>query len=449
MISPIDIILISLYFVAIAFIGYKSSKKSSPSDYVLGSKKLSMWDTIATLTATKITASIIVTYTALVYVFGISALWIYIGVAIGYLLFLRFATMLKKEGDRHNYYSMADYFHKRYGYFSGKLVAVVMLLIFELNFVVQLIGGAKILEALTGLSFFWGVILCGGIVLFYLFLGGFKAVVKTDSAQFVAIILLFIALGAVLVGNFTFVPEQWEVFSLGPQMIIPFLLVGMMFPFSAPDMWQRVLAAKDVKSLRKSFKFATGLYVFFGFLLSIIALIIRNKLPGIDPDSSLAMGFISLLPAGLLGLGLVALFAAIMSSADSFAFVCGGFLMHDVLEKTKNRATSLKYGLLAVTIVGMLFAVGFQSIIDASYLLAGLLMGLSAVVLMTWIWPRLHSSLIKTGIIVSLICVALFTIFQGIVATLFVVGIVSSIAGVLAAKFFLYITKRKIYIVNR
>lgn len=433
MINALDITLIIAYFVAIIWVGYRSSRQESKGDYIIGSKKIGVWHNIATLTATKVTASIIITYVALVYVFGIGAIWIFIGIAFGYLLFLLFGIMLKKEGDKYNYYSIADYFYHRYGYFTGKLVSIVVFLTFFLNFTIQIIGGALILETLTNLSFFLGVLIVSGVVLFYLYIGGFKAVVKTDVVQLVSIVVLFAVLGLLLFTNFTYQPEQWNLFSPGIGMIISFFIVGILFPFSAPDMWQRVLAAKSVNSLKKSFVVTTIVYVLFGVLLSIIAIIIRLKLPGIEADVALVEGFTNLLPAGLLGVALVPLFAAIMSSADSFAFICSGLLMHDIIFRNKehNKVVSLKYGLLIVVLLGITLALAFQSILDASFLLAGFFMVFSIIIITTWIKKSVKPITINLGIIFGVLITGIYSAFKGLEPTLIIIGVIGGVIGMI------------------
>jgi Na+/proline symporter len=297
------------------------------------------------------------------------------------------------------------------------------------NFTIQLIGGAKILNSLTALPFIWGVILCSSVVLFYLYLGGFNAVVKTDIVQFVAIIVLFAVLGIFLLSNFSFEATQWNLMDAGPAMILPFLLVGILFPFSAPDLWQRALAAKSVRTLKKSFIFTTSLYISFGILLSLIAMVIRLKMPGIDADVALVQGFVQLLPQGLLGAGLVALFAAIMSSADSFAFICAGLLMHDIFKNDKRSIRSLKWGILITIFLGTIAALFFQSILDASYLLASIFMMFSVVVLATWIKKGIQPITLNFAIFIGLIITLFVGMIMGISATLIVVGILGGLIG--------------------
>jgi Na+/proline symporter len=430
MVAPVDIGLIALYLLAVAFIGYRSSRKESKKDYLIASKNLGVWDNIATLSATKITASIIITFVALVYLFGISTLWAYVGTGIGYILFLYFALKIKREGDKYNYNSMSDYFFHHYGTVTGKIVSFIIFLTIFINFTVQLIGGATIIKALTGLAFIWGVLLCGIVVLFYLYLGGFKAVVKTDVVQFVAIVVLFFILGVFLFSNFTFESSHWNPLSGGAKFIIPMLLVGILFPFSAPDLWQRAIAAKDTRSLKKSFIITTILYLLFGFLLGIIALTIRLKLPAANPDTALVQGFALMLPPGLLGFGLVALFAAIMSSADSYAFISSEVLMHSLIGRKKT-LSSLKHGILGIMLAGMIFAILFQSIIKASFLLVGLFMVMSVAVIATWIKPNIKKITLNTTIIFGIISTLAMIPFIGFTAMMVVIGIGSGLLGLI------------------
>jgi Na+/proline symporter len=429
MIATIDIILIAAYFIAIAIVGYTSSKKETAKEFIIADKKLGVWANITTLAATKVTASIMITYLALVYVFGISAMWLYIGATIGLVLYLLFAIKLKKEGDKHNYYSIADYFYHRYGESTGRTITIITTILIFLNFTIQLIGGAMILQSLTGLSFILGILLCAGIILFYLYLGGFKAVVKTDMVQFIAIILLFVVLGIFLSSNFTYQATQWDLMSAGPKMIIPFLIAGILVPFSATDIWQRTLAAKSVKTLKKSFIITTIIYVIFGFVLTMIAIIIKIKLPNIAADTALVTGFTQLLPAGLLGLGLVALFAAIMSSADSFAFISAGLLMQDLIYRNKkhNKVKSLKYGILIVILLGSFLSIAFESILSASYLLTALLMSLSIIVLATWIKKDINPRLIKAPLIIGAIITLAYGLLISMTEVLILVSIISTL----------------------
>jgi len=441
MISSVDIFLIIGYFLIIAVVGYLSSRKESKEDFFIAGKNLGVFESICSLGSTKISAGIMFAFVAFIYLFGISALWMIFGVIIGYFLFLLFAIKIKKEGDLNQYYTMGDYFRHRYGLIVGKVVSIVVFVFIFLNFSIQLIAGSKMFESLTNTHFAIGVVLFSTIILFYLYLGGFKAVVKTDVVQFISMILFLFILGVFLFSNFEYIPSQWEIMNAGPMAIISLLLVGSILPFSSPDLWQRVFATKDVKTLKKSFIFTIMLFALVGILLSLVAIIIKIKLPGIDPEMALISGFQFLLPSGLLGIGLITLFAAIMSSADSLAFVSSEMLLYNVLE-FKRTVGNLKIGIILILILGSFSAIFFRSLLDVVHLCLGLYAIISSVVLMTWFRKYISRIVIISGVLIGVLSILSTTLIMGIGKYLIIVGFLGGILGMIIGKCISLIVER-------
>lgn len=98
-----------------------------------------------------------------------------------------------------------------------------------------------------------------------------------------------------------------------------FFMIGILIPFFSAELWQRVYAAKDIQTVRKSLVISATVYPIIGILIIIIGLSISSQLQGIDPDMALVKGFTDILPPEIFGLGLIILFASIMSSAG---FLC-------------------------------------------------------------------------------------------------------------------------------
>jgi len=86
----IDYVLIAIYFLVLLYIGYKVSRKQKDEDYLIGERKISTFGTMATVNASK-TGSILMIFVALVYLWGISAIWYFIGMMIGIFIFIPFA----------------------------------------------------------------------------------------------------------------------------------------------------------------------------------------------------------------------------------------------------------------------------------------------------------------------------------------------------------------------
>jgi len=122
-ITTLDIVFIVAYFLLVIIVAYVKTRKSTPEEFLIAKRKLGIWQTISTVNATK-TGSILLLYTALLYLYGFSAMWYFIGVAAGYLLFIPFAVKLhKRHGAKH--YTLADYFFHSYGKITGYAASVI------------------------------------------------------------------------------------------------------------------------------------------------------------------------------------------------------------------------------------------------------------------------------------------------------------------------------------
>ena len=442
MLTFVDIIFIFMYFLVIGLVGYFSSKNETSEDFFIAERNLNTFNSVCSITSTKINAEHLLTIVSAVYLFGISTIWIVIGVIFGYTLFLQFAIGLKKEGDLNNYYTMGDYFKHRYGTITSKIVSIIIVTYLFCNVSIQFIAGSKIIESLTSLPFCMGVLLCSVVISFYLFLGGFKVVIKTDIVQFVSMFLLLFVLGVFLYSNFEFVPSQWEIFAVGPKLIIVFFLIGFILPFATPALWQRIFAVKDVKTVKKSLILVTIVYTFFCMLLIFLAFIIKIKLPGIDPDTALIAGFQNLLPTGFLGIGIVTLFAAIMSSADSYIFVASEMLLYNILG-LKRSVRSLKIGIIFISTLTTISALFFMSLLNVMYILLGLACVVSSAVIASWIWKYISSIVVISGMLIGVIGIFLFIILAGMenMRILPIIGLFGGISGMIIGKCILLVIK--------
>ena len=93
MLSTLDFVLIGAYFVVLLIIGYFSSRRQKDEDYLIAERKLGAWSTMATVNASK-TGAILMAFVALVYLWGFSAIWYFIGMVLGFLVFIPFAIKL-------------------------------------------------------------------------------------------------------------------------------------------------------------------------------------------------------------------------------------------------------------------------------------------------------------------------------------------------------------------
>lgn len=123
---------------------------------------------MATVNASK-TGSILMTFVALTYLWGISAIWYFIGVIVGIFIFLPFALKLK-EKSKNTYYTLADYLRYNYGKVSALFASFLSIFLMFSLATMNIIAGTKLLTFFTGLSFEIGAVLMVLVTFVYLVL---------------------------------------------------------------------------------------------------------------------------------------------------------------------------------------------------------------------------------------------------------------------------------------
>jgi SSS family solute:Na+ symporter len=233
-----------------------------------------------------------------------------------------------------------------------------------------------------------------GIILIYTVMGGLKAVIYTDTIQWIILLvgLIFFAIPFALAdvgGIFGFVRHlpaeytdmtnvSWSQLVNWFVTIIPIWLIGM-------TLYQRMYATKDEKQAKKAW-FIAGLFewpimAFTGVILGMAA---RIFFPESEPELGLPRLLQEVLPIGIKGIVIAAYFSAIMSTADSCLIASSGNLTNDVLERYIFKNLSNKWMMrlsqivtLIIGLVAIVIAISFQSVLDVilqaySFMVAGL-----------------------------------------------------------------------------
>ncbi len=447
-----DFVVIFAYLALVVLIGYVESKKQTEEGFLIANRNLGMWSGIATINATK-TGGLLLSYTALVYLYGVSAFWAFIGVGLGYLLFIPFAKRLREHSSG-RFYTLADYFKKRYGGFAAKMASVINIIMMVGFFVGSLVASAKVIDRFVGVDYVVATIVTSAVVLIYLLLAGFKAVVKTDVLQYAVIVFVLLYLALYLFGGATISPDEFALLQAGPATIIGLLLIGFLLPFASPDLWQRVYALKDERVMSKSILYSVIIYVGVGAVLTLIALSIKSVLPELDPDIAIVDGFAQLLPAGLTGLAVIVFFGAFMSSMDTYAFTASSSFIQDFFSRDLKKAlivSRIRLFMAMMVIVSTGIALFLRSVIDAAFLFVAFASVLSIPVIATWVRPKIKKKTVEVALVVGLVILSIFIVKDvlgaGLDPTLILKGIVGALLGLvigaLYAKMLVVVSRRK------
>lgn len=197
------------------------------------------------------------------------------------------------------------------------LGSVTIILAFIATMVVQFIGGARLLETATGLSYQQGLFLFASCVLLYTVIGGFRAVVMTDALQG---IIMLIGTGALLAGILiagdglpnlihqlkVIDPKLVSPTGAGDMLTQPFMLsfwilvcVGVVgLPHSA----LRCFGYRDSKALHRGILIGTVVSALLMLGMHLAGALGRAILPGMDsPDKIMPSLMMEVLPPGWQG----------------------------------------------------------------------------------------------------------------------------------------------------
>ena len=367
--SALDWLVILAYLAVMLYIGYHSMKTvKTDEDFVLAGRNVGNIYIILSLFASFTGLSGLFGTPQYVYEYGIAGWWWWATFPIGvFIMGMTMAKLLR----RRMHVTLPDVVDVNH---SSKAVRVAASLVTVWNYLAwtagQVAGIVLVITTFTDLNGTAAVIVAYIIIVLFTLLGGFRAVVYTDSLQAVLfLVVLGLVIPAVLLLHYD-VPEAlaqttsidgfYKLFGSVPAgtMITWWLLAPAGFIDNMA--LQRVFAAKDEKSAKGNITAAFLLMIIFGLILMFIGIMARFILPaGSDPASAMLNLSQLVLPKGMLGL-LVAAFAGVaVSTASSTRQVCSSTLEQDVYSVLRNTgkekpASSLLVNRLFVVLVGLI-----------------------------------------------------------------------------------------------
>ena len=297
-----------------------------------------------------------------------------------------------------------------------------------------LADGNPLQDPATGnLSLFWGIVVFSSIVIVYTMIGGLWAVLMTDVLQFIVLnlaVLLVIPLvlakaggvGALLSGARATVVDaaghtmlspiagDYTLFFLAGWCAVHFFMIGAEWAFV-----QRFLCVPDVKAAKKSTYLFGVLYLVSPLLWLLPPMIWRIIQPipdGASADTILRLqetAYIdacrSVLPSGMVGLMIAAMFSATASMVSSQLNVFSGVLTHDIyrpLVGANERDRSLVWVGRALTVllgaVLVAVALAYEAMGGAEKVIVGITELIVVALLAPTIWGLFSRSVTGTAV---------------------------------------------------
>jgi SSS family solute:Na+ symporter len=352
----IDYLIFGIYLLAMLGIGfYFMFKNQSADDYFVGGRKMGSFHIGLSVVATDVGGGFSIGLGGLGFVMGISGTWLlFTGLIGAWLSAVILIPKVSKMAAKYNFLTFPQFLKQL---FNGKvaIIAGIISAVGYLGFTSsQILAGAKLASAtFPGVSMQAALILMGVIAVVYTSVGGIKAVIFTDTIQWILLMSGLIFIGIPLcyfaVGGYDAVVSSLPAgfFSLGNiswQQLVNWFITIMPIWFIGMTLYQRIYAAGDKKRAQKAW-FVAGLFeypvmAFTGVTLGLFArvafetgIIGAGAAGSFDPEMGLPVLLRTVLPVGLTGLILSAYFSAIMSTADSCLMAASGNVITDIAGK--------------------------------------------------------------------------------------------------------------------
>lgn len=248
-----------------------------------------------------------------------------------------------------NLFTVPDFLEKRFESRTARLISSLLIITFSIPLLVTQFAAIGILfNVTTGLSYNAAIICFGFIVFLYVAFGGYYAVVYTDAAQGVLMMLGVIILLAASVHEGGSAPQlqYQQIFPQGfrslpgadspitPEFFAAFILLTFFGALGAPNYIRGFYSIQNKKAFRQGFTTTIAIVVVLEVCIVLLGLYGRIIFPEIDTADNVVYYMIqSLLPPFLAGIALAALSAAIMSTVDSLLIQCASTVENDILTK--------------------------------------------------------------------------------------------------------------------
>jgi SSS family solute:Na+ symporter len=387
---------------------YGKKKTESSADFTVGGRALGGALLFFTMLATIVGAGTVMGAASWFSKRGVSQIWFYVGITITNLLYMFYlGPKINAFGRERGGETIGDWFAFRYGKLSKYLASLLIALAYVAITAFQYLAMATILEVATGIPFAWSLALTTVIVIAYTSFGGLWAVVSTDVLQGAMTLLGVVIMVPVFLsqaGGFSAVIAALpETHTQAFGNVTPWNAVAAMLTFglgivSWPDIWQRMYAAKDIPSLRKSYGAYLSAFVVLIIAVMGIGFAAQTLMPSFEGSANTMLPKMILghLPNVLGAVLLAALIAVIMGTADSVLLVSAIIIEKDLVapflkkDRTDRQKLALTKIITAVTGVAVLIVLYFSTDMFELWVMSADITGatLAVPILLGFAWKR-------------------------------------------------------------
>lgn len=387
-------LIVAIYLVILAIIGIWSGKRTKTmNQFLLGGREAGAWMSAFAYGTTYFSAVIFIGYAGRNgWGFGAWAVLIGLGNALigTYLAWRILARRTRDFTHRLKLSTMPEFFGSRYNSKGMKFFAALIIFIFLTPYSASVYSGLSYLfEMVFHVDYVWAVIAMAAISALYLVLGGYIASLVADFFQgiimfFGVLIMVYFALNANGLGGVTeglsklgdMTTREVPIWNLSsPSSIInliSLILLTSVGSWGLPQMIHKFYAIKDEQAIRKGTLISTLFCTVIGvgaYFTGAVARVFyeapqnKNLLADITSNGNLVFDKImpnfinSALPEILLGIIIVLIFSASVTTLTGLVLVSSSSLTMDLIKPSMKKQMSSSGTLLTTRLLCILFVV--------------------------------------------------------------------------------------------
>ncbi|OED61780.1 sodium:proline symporter [Vibrio tasmaniensis ZS-17] len=359
---------------------FVSRNQKSGEDFLLGGRGLPMFLVLGTTVATMVGTGSSMGAVGFGYANGWAGALYGIGGAIGILLLALWFAPVRKL----NFMTMSE----ELSYYVGanrivKNVVGVLIFVASIGWLgAHILGGGMYLAWIADIDLNLAKIIIAAAFTIYVVIGGYTAVVWTDTIQAIILFAGFILMAVMSVDYIggmdnlyaAMDPAATSFLAIDKLGLLPAVSLAVVIGvgvLATPSFRQRIYSGKDVSTVRRSFVASGVLYLFFSIIPAIIGMAAHAIDPSLD-NANYSFPYVAatVLPVGVGMIVLIAGLSATMSSASSDAIAGVSILLRDVYVmftgRVPNKESMVNYSRLALIVVigfALLFALTSNDII--------------------------------------------------------------------------------------
>lgn len=463
----LDYSIVFIYLIGFMLLGFMFKKNETSKDYFLGGNSLGWFPLSLSTMATQLSAISFISAPAFVGLkLGGGLKWLTFEMVVPIAMLFIMLVVIPPL-FRAGIVSIYEYVERRFDYSTRMILSIVFQINRALSTGVMVYAIAFILQAVLDLDFAVTILIISVITIIYSWQGGMKAVVWGDAIQ---MIILFVGLIVCLIygwshlssggGTIAFDPERLQVidFNMGigdgeEYGLLPMIIGGFFLYVSYygcdQTQAQRMLSARDEGTIKKLL-LANGLlrfpvvliYCLMGLIIGALVMntpeflaniqaLTEKHFPeefaknGLKADLMMPVFIMTYLPHGLIGLLMIGIMSAAMSSLSSTINSLSAVTVEDILKKKGivNDGNYMKYSRYMVVFWGVicigaafLFGGSDSPVIEIINAIGSVFYGPVLATFVLAIFSKKVSSLgMKIGIIASVLINLIFSkTMQGI-----------------------------------